>query len=267
MIARAPAAIEGDLPEETVLLRVDSGAAVRLNRTGAWLWAQLEEPLTVGQLGERLADRHGIEPEPAPLPTPAPSPRSRRSRLPRSREARRAVPQTPSPEGSIPGRSDAPGLCGGRPRVLRAGAAIPLETRSRAARSASSSASASGAPRARNLCRRRGSGAAVERVHHQRGGAVQPHVLPVRHPADDPLAVAAPGAERVEAVAACQRQLADALGGLLEVRLRIGLRERRGGGHRGISSAAVPRLLVAGDRHLVVEVGGRGRCCRRSRRP
>ncbi len=61
VIARAPTAIEGDLPEETVLLRVDSGAAVRLNRTGAWLWAQLEEPLTVGQLGERLAGRHAIE--------------------------------------------------------------------------------------------------------------------------------------------------------------------------------------------------------------
>jgi hypothetical protein len=61
VIARAHAAIEGDLPEETVLLRVDSGAAVRLNRTGAWLWAQLEEPLTVGQLGERLAGRHAIE--------------------------------------------------------------------------------------------------------------------------------------------------------------------------------------------------------------
>jgi hypothetical protein len=63
VIARAPAAIEGDLPEETVLLRVDNGAAVRLNRTGAWLWAQLEDPLTVGQLGERLAGRHGIEPD------------------------------------------------------------------------------------------------------------------------------------------------------------------------------------------------------------
>jgi hypothetical protein len=62
VIARAPAAIEGDLPEETVLLRVDSGAAVRLNRTGAWLWAQLGEPLTVGQLGERLAGRHEMEP-------------------------------------------------------------------------------------------------------------------------------------------------------------------------------------------------------------
>lgn len=61
MIARAPAAIEGDLPEETVLLRMDSGAAVRVNRTGAWLWEQLAEPLTVGQLGESLADRHGIE--------------------------------------------------------------------------------------------------------------------------------------------------------------------------------------------------------------
>jgi Coenzyme PQQ synthesis protein D (PqqD) len=63
VIARAPAAIEGDLPEETVLLRVDSGAAVRLNRTGAWLWAQLEEPLTLRRLGERLAGRHGIDPD------------------------------------------------------------------------------------------------------------------------------------------------------------------------------------------------------------
>jgi Coenzyme PQQ synthesis protein D (PqqD) len=61
VIARAAAAVEGDLPEETVLLRVDSGAAVRVNRTGAWLWAELAEPLTVGGLAQRLAERHGIE--------------------------------------------------------------------------------------------------------------------------------------------------------------------------------------------------------------
>lgn len=62
-ISRASSAIEGDLPEETVLLRVDSGDAVRVNPTGAWLWQQLAEPTTLATLADRLADRHGIAPD------------------------------------------------------------------------------------------------------------------------------------------------------------------------------------------------------------
>jgi Coenzyme PQQ synthesis protein D (PqqD) len=53
--------IEGPLPEETVLLRVDNGRTVRLNATAAWLWDQLESPLSVEQLGERLGEEFGLE--------------------------------------------------------------------------------------------------------------------------------------------------------------------------------------------------------------
>ena len=63
LIARAPDAIEGPLPAETVLLRIDDGSAVRVNPTAAWLWAQLAEPLTLARLAERLAERHGLDPE------------------------------------------------------------------------------------------------------------------------------------------------------------------------------------------------------------
>jgi hypothetical protein len=53
--------IEGRLPEETILLRVDDGQTVRLNESGAWLWDQLESPLSVEQLGERLKDEFGLD--------------------------------------------------------------------------------------------------------------------------------------------------------------------------------------------------------------
>lgn len=61
VIARAPEAIEGELPEETVLLHVGSGKAVRINSTGAWLWARLEQPAEVGELADALASEHGID--------------------------------------------------------------------------------------------------------------------------------------------------------------------------------------------------------------
>ncbi len=59
-LRRTERAVHGDLPEESVLLDVDSGVAVRLNATGAWIWGQLEEPRSVADLAGGLAARFEI---------------------------------------------------------------------------------------------------------------------------------------------------------------------------------------------------------------
>jgi hypothetical protein len=59
-LRRTERAVQGDLPEETVLLDVDSGIAVRLNATGAWIWGQLEESRSVAELARSLAGRFEI---------------------------------------------------------------------------------------------------------------------------------------------------------------------------------------------------------------
>jgi hypothetical protein len=61
MLQRTDRAVRGDLPEETVLLDVDAGSAVRLNSTGAWIWDQLEQPRRVGELASGLAERFEID--------------------------------------------------------------------------------------------------------------------------------------------------------------------------------------------------------------
>ncbi len=60
-LRRTERAVRGDLPEETVLLDVDAGIAVRLNSTGAWIWDQLEQPRRVGELASGLANRFEID--------------------------------------------------------------------------------------------------------------------------------------------------------------------------------------------------------------
>jgi hypothetical protein len=60
-LQRTSRAVHGDLPEETVLLDVDAGTAVRLNSTGAWIWEQLEQPRQVGELASGLAQRFEID--------------------------------------------------------------------------------------------------------------------------------------------------------------------------------------------------------------
>ena len=64
-LRRAERAVHGDLPEETVLLDVEDGVAVRLNSSGAFLWARLEEPVTVADLARALAERFEISEEQA----------------------------------------------------------------------------------------------------------------------------------------------------------------------------------------------------------
>jgi Coenzyme PQQ synthesis protein D (PqqD) len=62
-LRRTDRAVHGDLPEETVLLDVDAGTAVRLNPTGAWIWEQLEQPHPVAELAGSLAERFEIAPD------------------------------------------------------------------------------------------------------------------------------------------------------------------------------------------------------------
>jgi hypothetical protein len=60
-LRRTERAVHGELPEETVLLDVDSGTAVRLNTTGAWIWGQLEQPCRVADLAAGLVERFEID--------------------------------------------------------------------------------------------------------------------------------------------------------------------------------------------------------------
>ncbi len=60
-LQRTERAVHGELPEETVLLDAESGVAVRLNATGAWIWDQLEEPRQVAELAHGLAARFEID--------------------------------------------------------------------------------------------------------------------------------------------------------------------------------------------------------------
>jgi hypothetical protein len=60
-LRRTERAVHGELPEETVLLDVEAETAVRLNSTGAWIWAQLEQPRQVGDLASGLAERFEID--------------------------------------------------------------------------------------------------------------------------------------------------------------------------------------------------------------
>lgn len=60
-LRRTERAVGGELPEETVLLDVDAGMALRLNSTGAWIWDQLAQPRRVGELARGLAERFEID--------------------------------------------------------------------------------------------------------------------------------------------------------------------------------------------------------------
>jgi hypothetical protein len=60
-LSRTQRAVHGDLPEETVLLDVEGGTAVRLNAAGAWIWEQLSEPRRVDELAHGLAARFEID--------------------------------------------------------------------------------------------------------------------------------------------------------------------------------------------------------------
>jgi hypothetical protein len=51
------------LGADVVMLEPERDRYLRLNRTGALLWSALEEPATVTELVQRLAEAEGISPE------------------------------------------------------------------------------------------------------------------------------------------------------------------------------------------------------------
>lgn len=65
LLRRSPDAVDGELPEETVLLHMARGEALKINSTANWIWTQIAEPAAVGEIAERLALEYGIELEQA----------------------------------------------------------------------------------------------------------------------------------------------------------------------------------------------------------
>jgi Coenzyme PQQ synthesis protein D (PqqD) len=60
-LRRTERAVQDDPSGEGVLLDADAGVALRLNSTGAWIWAQLEQPCRVEELANGLAQHFEID--------------------------------------------------------------------------------------------------------------------------------------------------------------------------------------------------------------
>jgi hypothetical protein len=65
VLRRAPRAIHGELPEESVLLDVEGNVAYRLNATGTAVWEELEQPAALAAVAAALAERYAIPSEQA----------------------------------------------------------------------------------------------------------------------------------------------------------------------------------------------------------
>lgn len=62
-IERAEGWVVETLGDDVVMLEPDRDRYLRLNRTGALLWSALDEPATVSELVQRLAEAEGISHE------------------------------------------------------------------------------------------------------------------------------------------------------------------------------------------------------------
>ena len=54
--------MHGELPQETVLVDLETGRSLRLNATAAWLWRRLESPAALSDLAGGLAAEFGADP-------------------------------------------------------------------------------------------------------------------------------------------------------------------------------------------------------------
>ena len=52
-----------DLDGESVILNLQDGVYYGLNQVGSVIWALIREPMTVGNLRERLLDEYEVEPQ------------------------------------------------------------------------------------------------------------------------------------------------------------------------------------------------------------
>lgn len=63
MLSRKPTVIGADVADEAILLDVDSGYFFQLNRTGARIWAFVEQPGTMGALCDHMAASYKVDVE------------------------------------------------------------------------------------------------------------------------------------------------------------------------------------------------------------
>jgi len=61
VLRRKPAVVGADVAADTVLLDVDSGYFFQLNRTGARIWAFVEEPQTFRAVCDHMAAGHRVD--------------------------------------------------------------------------------------------------------------------------------------------------------------------------------------------------------------
>ncbi|MEO1299701.1 MAG: PqqD family protein [Cyanobacteria bacterium J06636_16] len=61
LVKAAPDQVCSDLNGEVVILNLKSGTYYGLNATGAFVWQQIQEPKTLGQLQTALLDEYEVE--------------------------------------------------------------------------------------------------------------------------------------------------------------------------------------------------------------
>lgn len=63
MLRRKAAVVGADVADDAILLDIDSGYFFQLNRTGAKIWAFVEEPQTLGALCAHMAANYKVDVE------------------------------------------------------------------------------------------------------------------------------------------------------------------------------------------------------------
>ncbi len=61
MLRRKTAVVGADVADDAILLDIDSGYFFQLNRTGAKIWAFVEEPQTLGALTDHMAASYKVD--------------------------------------------------------------------------------------------------------------------------------------------------------------------------------------------------------------
>lgn len=63
VLRRKAAVVGADVADDAILLDIDSGYFFQLNRTGAKIWAFVEEPQTLGALTDHMAASYKVDVE------------------------------------------------------------------------------------------------------------------------------------------------------------------------------------------------------------